>query len=150
RRGGGPVSAPPITEKVRPSAWWIVVGVVAFVVGVAGCSSLVGVGVYRAFDVETLFAREGTIQLSAGDYTVYLSDESATVTITAPDGSDADLRPYDGNQSVTKDGTDYHAAYTFTAEVDGRYTVVRDGAGRVAIGKGFNEQAGLFAGGAAI
>jgi hypothetical protein len=137
-------------EKVRPSGWWIVLSVVLFVLALGGCSTLVAVGAVRAFDVDTLLSREGTIGLEAGDYTVYLSDPNATVTITAPDGSQVDLDDYDGDTTVTSNDVEYEATYTFHAPVDGRYSVIRDGEGSVAIGEGIGRQLGLIGGGLAI
>ena len=137
------MSAAMSEDRVRPSAWWIVLSVVIFVLGVGGCSALVVVSAVRAFDVDTILSAEGSINLEAGDYTVYVTEPSTTVIITTPDGDPVELDDYDGDASVTRDDTEYDAAFTFEPPVDGRYGVIRQGAGSVAIGEGIGKQLGL-------
>jgi hypothetical protein len=118
----------------------IVVAVAVFVLGVGGCSVLGVVAAVRAFDVDTIFSREGSIDLGEGSYTVYLTNPFASVTITGPDGEPIDLDNYGENDvSVSSGDDDYEATYTFRAPVDGTYRVLRDGEGRVAIGKGIGK-----------
>lgn len=131
---------PAAEEKIRPSGWLIVLSIAVFVLGVGGCSALGIVAAVRAFDVDTIFSREGTIDLDAGSYTVYLTNSFATVVIFGPDGEPIELDSYDDSDvTVTSGDEDYEATYTFRAPVDGTYRVLREGEGRVAIGKGIGK-----------
>ena len=131
---------PAAEEKVRPSGWLIVFSVAIFVLGVGGCSALGVVAAVRAFDVDTISSREGSIDLEAGSYTVYLTNPFATVEIFGPDGEPIDLDDYgESDITVTSGDEDYEATYTFRAPVDGTYRVLREGEGRVAIGKGIGK-----------
>lgn len=135
------MSARPSPGRIRPSRWWALASLALLLVGIGGCSTLSIASAWDVFDPEVL---EGDrVGLDAGTYTIFTAFVGSRVSVEGPTGEAIELDDYDGEITVTRGTLDYEATSTFTAPVDGVYTVAVDGPGRVAIGSGL--RAGLLA-----
>jgi hypothetical protein len=153
--------SPPVVsaEPLKPSGWWYgvaagvaIVGIVAaIVVFVQTISGLID----RVDDFQRVsLPGSDTITLDdTGGYTVYHEFNGASgstssfvaIDITGPDGSAVELEPYDANVTYSWGDHEGIAAYSFTADETGEYTVSAEGdIGLVAVGRGIGS--GLAAG----
>jgi len=145
-------SAPVISaEPIKPSGWWF---------GAAGAVAVLGIVAAVVVFVQTIsglvdrvdgFQRvslpgNGTVTLDeTGAYSVYHEFDGASgstfttlsVLITAPDGSEVPLDPYEANVTYSWGDHEGIAAYSFRIDEPGQYTVLAEGSeGDVAIGRG--------------
>lgn len=156
-------------QKLKPSGFWYVIGVLLMVGGPILGGTLVGVGFYNAYqeleDFDSVpIDGGGEITLDAGDYTVYAEGpgvdtftvfSSSDLEILDPSGEPVDLSFTTSETTYSVGSRDGTSVLTFTAPVDGTYEVnplesvsrssnVTD----IAIGPGFGDivgdQAGLF------
>jgi hypothetical protein len=138
---------------VRPSGWWF---------GAAAAVGVIGVAVAVVIFVRTIvgwadriddFQRvdvpgQGTVSLDGtGGYTIYheypgaderfFGPDVGDLTLTAPDGSDVQLRDYTSNVTYHNGGREGVALFSFTAEEPGDYVLSADAEGStLAVGRG--------------
>jgi hypothetical protein len=150
-----PAAYPPApvisSEPLKPSGWWygvaagiavagIVIAIVVFVQTITGL-------IDRVDDFQRVtLPGSGTVTLEEGDYSIYHEFDGASstefgstvpITLLAPDGTPVDLDRYDANVTYSWGDHEGVAAYSFTAEEAGTYTVSAETqSGVVAVGRG--------------
>lgn len=150
--------AAPRSQRVRPSGWWIVAGVVVMVAGIVGAVSVGIVGFMHMGDTVKGFHRvsasmapreayTGMPLEASHDYTIYYEYPGATTTttpenftaqITDPTGRPVELEPYRSQVTYQFGGHEGRAAYSFRTSEGGTYRVFYVGRPKVtfAIGDG--------------
>jgi hypothetical protein len=150
-----PAAYPPApvisSEPLKPSGWWygvaagiavagIIIAIVVFVQTITGL-------IDRVDDFQRVtLPGSGTVTLEEGDYSIYHEFDGASstefgstvpITLLAPDGSAVDLERYDANVTYSWGDHEGVAAYSFTADEPGEYTVSAETqSGVVAVGRG--------------
>ncbi|MFF0614134.1 hypothetical protein ACFYUD_36270 [Nocardia tengchongensis] len=132
----------PQQPRVRPSAWWIAVGVLVVVMGVVGAVVTGVVGFSRIAGTVDQFQRiaipgSGDIDLESGrDYTAYLeysgagesdTPEEVKVRIIDPAGEVVSTRDFDGAETYSLGGHEGRAAFSFHTTQGGTYHVLTQG-----------------------
>lgn len=136
-------------QRVRPSGWWIVAGVLVAVAGVVGAivfavASFLGMRGQVSEFQRTTVPGSTDVRLAAGhDYTIYFehADQTTgewptvTVTLTDPVGRPVELRtnPHTAYQLAGRDG---EGEFDFRADQDGAYHLTGTGGPGVALAVG--------------
>jgi hypothetical protein len=144
--------SPPVisTEPLKPSGWWFGVAAAVAVAGLVAAIVVFAQTLGGLIDKVNDFQRVSlpgstTVTLETGGYSVYHEFDGASgstfttisVLITAPDGSEVTLDPYDADVTYSWGDHEGIAAYSFRADQPGQYQVSAEGAeGQVAIGRG--------------
>jgi hypothetical protein len=150
-------------EKIKPSAFWYLIGSLLLAAGVVAPTILTVIGIVNAYDrlidVDRVpIDTGGEITLEEGDYTVYVEGpgvnqftafSSGDVEIVGPSGEPEDLSFVSGEFTYNVNGRDGVAKLTFEAEEAGTYEINPiESASRssnitsIVIGPGFGELLG--------
>jgi hypothetical protein len=126
----------PVSEKIKPSAAWYVIGVLLLLVSVIAPTVLTIVGVAEAFgkvtDLQRVPVDGGEVTLEAGDFTIYgegpnadqfTSLSGADLEVIQPNGDPEDLSFSGVDTTYDWDGNQGQALATFTADEAGAYQV---------------------------
>lgn len=137
-----PFASPPHTSQgVRPSGWWLALGIIILVGGLGACTALlasVGLGLEDKVKELQRVQVPGTseIQLEEGSYTLYLEYSGANddvdpppfeVQITAPDGTPIELDTYSTTQTYEAGRHEGAAFFSFSAPETGTYSITTSG-----------------------
>ncbi|MVU83093.1 hypothetical protein GPX89_38375 [Nocardia sp. ET3-3] len=148
-----PGAVPPQPQRVRPSGWWIVAGVVVMVLGIAGAVAVGVAGFVQMSDKVDNFQRvtfpnTGELRLEAAhDYTVYLEypgagssrpGQAARARLTDPSGQIVHLENYTADENYSFGDHHGRAEFSFRSTQAGTYRLETDGSSDItaAVGDG--------------